>query len=184
LNIPLYRINEQFINGGGSILEVLNKAGYPPLSILMTGFKKEHVRHPLDGFGFLVPAKEERNILGTLFNSSLFPGRAPSGNVLLTSFIRGGRQPHLASLQSEKLVQIVQEELRTILGITGQPKYVDHIYWPKSIPQYSPAYSQVLDAVESLEREHDGLFLIGNYRGGISIPDCIKNGLEWAEKIR
>ncbi|MEX0770843.1 MAG: protoporphyrinogen oxidase [Balneolaceae bacterium] len=183
LNVPLYRIHEQLIDGGGRILDVLQYAGYPPLSILITGYQRKQVEHPLDGFGFLVPEKENRKILGTLFNSSLFPDRAPEGHVLLTTFAGGGRQPGLASLPSEKLMDLVNREHKEILGVTGEPVMADHIYWPKSIPQYSPDYGQVLEAVDKLEKEHQGLYLIGNYRGGISVPDCIGNGLKWAEKI-
>lgn len=183
LNIPLYRINEQLIDGGGEILDILNDAGYPPLSILVTGYKREQVEHPLDGFGFLVPEKEKRKILGTLFNTSLFPGRAPAGHELLTTFIGGGRQPDLATLASEELIDLVKRELSDLLGVTGSPVFVDHIYWPNSIPQYTPDYGNVLAAIEKLEREHSGLSLIGNFRGGISVPDCIGNGLDWADKL-
>lgn len=183
LNVPLYRINEQLVDGGGKILENLHDAGYPPLSVLVTGYQRNQVDHSLDGFGFLVPEKEKRNILGTLFNTSLFANRAPKDHVLLTTFIGGGRHPELAALPSEKLLDWVKQEHREILGCRGEPVMVDHIYWPRSIPQYGPDYGRVLNAVDRLEEEHPGLHLIGNFRGGISVPDCIGNGLRWAEKV-
>ncbi|MEX2352402.1 MAG: protoporphyrinogen oxidase [Balneolaceae bacterium] len=183
LNIPLYRYDEQLLDGGGEILDVVRKSGYPPLSILLSGYQKDQIEHPLNGFGFLVPSAEKRKILGTLFSSSLFPGRAPEGHHLLTTFVGGGRQPELAQLESSELMDIVATEHRDLLGVKGEPRFADHIYWPKSIPHYSPDYGGVLSAVETLEKRHKNLYLAGNFRGGISVPDCICNGLDLAGKI-
>lgn len=183
LNIPLYRINEQLINGGGAVADVAGLVVYPPISVIQTGYARNQVEHPLDGFGFLVPANEKRKILGALFSSTLFPGRAPDGNVLITTFIGGSRQPELATLETEKIKQLVADEHRELLGINGEPRFFDHIFWPNSIPQYTPRYNEVLTAIRDLEEKNQGVYLAGNFRGGISLPDCIENGINLAEKF-
>jgi len=183
LNIPLYRINEQLMDGGGEIADITSLAKYPPLSVIHTGYARSDVEHPLDGFGFLVPENENRKILGSLFNSTLFPGRAPEGCVLITTFVGGSRQPDLAALETEELKQIVAAEHKDLLGVRGEPRFFDHVFWPDSIPQYTPRYCEVLTAVRKLEEENSGVHLAGNFRGGISLPDCIESGINLAERL-
>ncbi|MEX1062849.1 MAG: protoporphyrinogen oxidase [Balneolaceae bacterium] len=182
-NIPLYRFSEQLIDGGGDLLDVMADAEYPPLSVIFTGYIRGQIGHPLDGFGFLVPEVEQRTILGSLFSSAMFPNRAPEGKALITTFVGGSRQPELASLDSERLREMVTGELKHFLGIKGEPVFFDHVYWPRAIPQYTRQYHKVTEAISDVEERNRGVYLSGNFRGGISIPACIENGLEWAEKI-
>lgn len=183
LNIPLYRFSDQLIEGGDILSDSLNKAPYPPLSVILTGYEREQVKHPLDGFGFLVPSKENRKILGSLFNTSLFPNRSPAGHVLLTTFLGGMRQPVLAGKDTGELKDIVLSEHGELLGVTGSPKFFDHIYWPNSIPQYTTEYDRVLESIDRVEKNNPGVYLLGNFRGGISMPDCIENSLKIEDKL-
>jgi oxygen-dependent protoporphyrinogen oxidase len=184
INSPLYMMKQSLFPVSETDFKKMTDVHYPPLSVMHLGFLKEQVLHPLDGFGFLAPEKEKRNILGALFSSTLFPGRAPDGYHLLTVFIGGGRQPEIATLQSEEILDIVLDELNELIGVTGEPVFTDHVYWPKSIPAYHIGYDEVLDTIRKIETMQSGLFLAGNFRHGISVPDCIKNGLELAERIR
>ncbi|MCC5940484.1 MAG: protoporphyrinogen oxidase [Balneolaceae bacterium] len=183
LNTPLYKWSSEFLSVDKETMEKIESVNYPPLSVLCLGFRKEDVRHPLDGFGFLVPEKERRSILGALFSSTLFDNRAPAGHHLLTVFIGGGRQPRLASLETDKLLPLVIDELKDIIGLEGDSVFVDHIYWPKSIPAYHVGYDEVLHTFDNIEQENPGLFLAGNFRHGISVPDCIMNGQKLADRI-
>ena len=164
-------------------LGVFERIEYPPVSVVALGFRRRDVAHPLDGFGMLVPAAEKRRILGTIFSSSLFPDRAPEGCVLLTTFVGGARQPDLASLPDDKLERLVREDLRALLGVTGEPLLRRVIRWPQAIPQYNLGYGEILAGVEKLEAAHPGLHFVGNYRGGIAAGQCIRNGLRLAEQI-
>ena len=164
-------------------LGFLDRIEYPPVSIVALGFRRADVGHPLDGFGMLVPAAEKRQILGTIFSSSLFPGRAPEGQVLLTNFVGGARQPGLAALPDDELVRLVCEDLRALLGVKGEPVFRRIIRWPRAIPQYNRGYGELLSALEKLEAAHPGLHFVGNYRGGIAAGQCIRNGLRLAEEM-
>ena len=183
INIPAHKLSEMNWPLKSPALSVFKKVHYPPVSIIVFGFKKEQIVHPLDGFGFLVPEKEKRDILGTLFSSSLFESRAPDSHVLLTTFVGGMRQPELAEMKSEKLFEIVLNELSDILKISGNPVFREHIFWPKAIPQYEPGYDEIINGFEKLEKEFKGLYFAGNFRGGISVPDCIKNGIALGKKL-
>jgi oxygen-dependent protoporphyrinogen oxidase len=164
-------------------LGVLQEISYPPVTVAALGFRRDEVEHPLDGFGMLVPAAEQRRILGTIFSSSLFPGRAPEGHVLLTNFVGGARQPRLAETGDDALVDDVCSDLRDLLGLSGEPVFAKIIRWPRAIPQYNTGYGKILSAMERLEAAWPGLHLAGNYRGGIAAGQCIQNGLRLAEKI-
>jgi len=183
INIPAHKLSEMDWPHKSPALSVFKKIQYPPVSVIVFGFKKEQIAHPLDGFGFLVPEMEKRKILGTLFSSTLFGGRAPDNHVLLTTFVGGMRQPDLAEIQSEKLFDVVLNELADILQISGNPIFREHIFWPKAIPQYEPGYDNIINGFEKLEKEFKGLNFAGNFRGGISVPDCIKNGIALGEKL-
>jgi oxygen-dependent protoporphyrinogen oxidase len=163
--------------------DVLGSIFYPPVSEVFLGFPAAAMTRPLDGFGYLIPAKEERRILGTIWSSSLFPGRAPQGHVALTTFVGGSRQPRLAGIDDGELIRIVLEELRAIMGVAGDPVYTNIIRWERAIPQYNLGYQAAMKEVDSLETRMPGLFFCGNFRGGIAVGDCVMSGERTARRI-
>ncbi|MBX3749207.1 MAG: protoporphyrinogen oxidase [Opitutaceae bacterium] len=164
-------------------LAVLNDVLQPPVSSLFLGYRREQVGHPLDGFGGLVPAIERRSVLGILFSSTLFPGRAPEGHVGLTVFAGGMRQPELARLDTDALLAQIARDLHDLVGVSTPPLFVRHSYWPRAIPQYTLGYERFLGAIERLEQEVPGLHVGGNVRDGISLQDCIKAGERLARSV-
>ena len=166
-----------------SLSSGLESIYYPPLAEVFLGFRTEQVVRPLDGFGFLVPQKENRKILGTVWSSSLFEGRAPDGHVALTTFVGGARQPELVALEDNDLRAMVLEEIRPLLGITGSPVFASITRWPRAIPQYSLGYLKTLAEIETFEKANPGLFLCSNFRGGIAIGDCITSSERTAFRI-
>lgn len=164
-------------------IESLPRVEHPPLSTLTLGFARDQVEHPLDGFGMLIPTREKRFVMGSIFSSTLFPGRAPEGMVSLMNFIGGMEQPDIAGLPESELVDRSCHDLRQLLGVRGQPKFVHHRYWPKAIPQYHVGHGILLERIGELEANWDGLRLQGNYRGGPGLSDCIGNALALARQF-
>ena len=158
-------------------MAALQQIEYPPVSVISLSFKRADVAHPLDGFGALVPECENRKILGVLFPSSIFNGRAPSDEVLLSVFVGGARQPSLAKPKTSMVLGNVLAELEALLGITAAPTSIHHKHWPQAIPQYKLDHGQHLAHILDIERRFPGLQLAGNYRTGISVSDCIKAAL-------
>ncbi|MBT7959310.1 MAG: protoporphyrinogen oxidase [Akkermansiaceae bacterium] len=151
----------------------------PPVTSLVLGFKKEDITHPLDGFGMLIKQSENSRLLGVLFSSSMFDGRAPEGHVTLTCMMGGTIHPEY----SENSDEIVLAELDRLLGVSGKPTFRHKISWPRAIPQYGLDYQNTLDAMDEVENNNPGLHFAGNYRGGISVGDCIVNGLELGTRL-
>jgi oxygen-dependent protoporphyrinogen oxidase len=152
---------------------LLNAVTYAPVAVIYMGFKNEDVRRNLDGFGFLVPKIENRQILGSIWSSSLFPQRAPEGCAAFTTFVGGMRQPQLVQKSEQELDSLVMEELRQLVGVSGDPVMVRIRKWPQAIPQYLQGYGQVQGLFDQLEHQSPGLFFSGNFRRGISVGDCI-----------
>ncbi|MBK8801746.1 MAG: protoporphyrinogen oxidase [Fibrobacteres bacterium] len=145
---------------------------YNPVAVVGLGYRREHVGHPLDGFGFLVPRLEGRKILGTLFTSSLWTDAAPEGHVLLRTMVGGGRSPELASLSENDLVAMVQGELAELVGARGEPVFAHVKRYAQGIPQYPVGHHLVVDRLRQ-ELTPLGLFLAGNAWDGIGVNDCV-----------
>jgi len=167
---------------GGQPLASFATLPWSSVTSLALGFRREAVAHPLDGFGMLIPAKENRRILGALFSSTLFPGRAPEGHVLLTVFV-GGRQPEYAALPDAELDAVVLAELRELIGVRGAPVFRHCSRVPQAIPKYTVAFGALAATADAFEHDHPGLFIAGNSRTGISLSDCMAAGQTVASRI-
>ena len=154
---------------------LLKEVTYPAVSVVCLGFRREDVRNNLNGFGFLVPYREHRRILGTLWDSSIFPNRAPEGSVLLRSMIGGVRASDLAMQDNERLVEIVLEELREIMGIDEDPEFYRVYRHGRAIPQYNVGHGDLLQRIQDRISGYPGLYITGNAYRGISVNDCIEN---------
>ncbi len=163
-------------------LASLAEINHPPVSSLFLGFRRDQVAHPLDGFGILVPAIERRWVLGVLFSSSLFPGRAPDGHVALTVMTGGRLQPEIGRLMTVDLLSVALADIRGILGITGEPVFWRHNFWPRAIAQYDVGFGAHRQAMADCEREFPGFYIGGQARDGISVPDCLASGLKLADR--
>ncbi len=165
------------------LAETLNTVPYPAVASVALGFARKQVRHPLDGFGMLIPSKEQHQTLGVLFSSSLFPGRAEENQVLLTAFIGGRRHPEAAEGKPEEIIERVLADLRPLLGIEGEPLFQRVQSWPRAIPQYERGHLERIEVVDRLLADLPGLSLAGNWRDGIAVGDCLENGRKLAERL-
>jgi oxygen-dependent protoporphyrinogen oxidase len=156
---------------------------YPPVASVVLGFRREDVTHPCKGFGVLIPRVEGFNILGAIFSSALFPNRAPAGQLCLTCYVGGERQPELAALPPEKLFPLVTNDLRRLLGVQGEPVFAHSVFWPRAIPQYNLGYGRFRALMTDIEQKAPGLLLAGSYRDGISLSDSIVSGGNAAERV-
>jgi protoporphyrinogen/coproporphyrinogen III oxidase len=157
---------------------------YAGIAVVSLGYRKADITAPLNGFGFLVPRSSGLNVLGTVWNSSLFPGRAPEGCSLLTSFVGGATNPSVLQRSADELVALVHRELTPILNIRNQPLFSNVHIIPRAIPQYNLGHTTRLTAVETLRQQFPGLHLAGNYLNGPAVGTCIEQALRVADEIR
>ncbi|MFL2860422.1 MAG: protoporphyrinogen oxidase [Pontiellaceae bacterium] len=164
-------------------LTFLHAVRYPSVTSLSLLYDRNQLTHPLNGFGMLIPACEDRFILGVLFPSSIFANRAPENSVLLTVFIGGDRQPDRALIPIDQLLPSVEKDLHELLGLQGAPRHISTHRWEDAIPQYTQEIETVHEQLATIEATHPGLYFAGNYRDGISITNAITSGRTVAERI-
>jgi oxygen-dependent protoporphyrinogen oxidase len=146
---------------------------YASSIIVNVAYRRDQISHPLDGFGAVVPAIENRSILAVSFLSVKFPNRAPAGTVLLRVFIGGAIRPDQIDLDDTAIAQVVERELGSLIGATGAPLFLEIGRHPRAMPQYNLGH---LDRVATIRRNltrHPRLYLAGIAFDGVGIPDCI-----------
>jgi len=183
LATPSYETSEVVRGIDKQLSSTLNEIFYPSISVVCLGYKRDKISHSLDGFGFLIPYKEGRRILGTLWDSSIFPNRVPEGYVLLRSMLGGVRMSELALQDENKLINLVMDELKDIMGLTVQPDFTKVYIHKKGIPQYSLGHEKKLETITGIYNKFKGFYITGNAYRGIGVNDCIENSYKLAERI-
>lgn len=180
---PAYASSDILKELDRAMSETLSGIPYPHVAVVCFGYSKEKIGHPLNGFGFLVPHIEGRKILGTLWDSSIFPNRASEGHALLRTMVGGAKAPDMAMHADEQIISMVFDELKPILTLKTDPDMVKIYRWEKAIPQYLLGHSEKLKALDEKLRSYSGLYLAGNAYRGIGMNDCVENGYKLADEI-
>lgn len=162
------------------ISQTLSAIASSAVAVVTTGYRTASIPRDLNAFGFLVPRKENLRILGTVFSSSLFPGRAPDDHVLLTSFVGGALNPEIVSWSEDRIAQAVHADLAKVLGATEPPAFVRVFRYPRAIPQYNLGHTERIATLANLCAQSPGLFLAGNYLAGPSIGACVQHAAKIA----
>ncbi|MGA1617098.1 MAG: protoporphyrinogen oxidase [Pirellulales bacterium] len=149
-------------------------------AIVSLGFGREQVGHPLDAAGMVVPRVSSRRLIAASFSSSKFPGRAPSGSVLIRGFIGGALDPQIAAIPDQEVIDLVLEDLREMLGIRGQPALVQIDRWHEAMPQYHVGHCQRVTRIREAEKSLPSFGLAGSAYTGVGIPQVIGSGQQAA----
>ncbi len=156
-----------------TMTQVLSQIPYSSMTVICFGYERERIKHPLDGFGYLIPKKEGLSILGTLWDSSMFENRAPEGRVLLRSMMGGACFPEYIALSDDEVTARVRRDLKAIMGIDAAPSFVRVFRHEQAIPQYVSGHAKRLAALGERLKAHPGLLLTGNSYRGIGLNDCV-----------
>ncbi len=161
----------------------LNEIEFASIAVVSLGYPKSAVGHSLEGFGFLIPRAEKLHTLGTVWNSSLFPNRAPEGHVLLTSFIGGATDPQALALSPDELASLVHKEIAPLLQIHGSPCFSNVALYPCALPQYNLGHSERIARLSECGPRPENLWFAGNYLRGPAIGACIEQAQWVAQEI-
>jgi len=182
--VPAYKAAELFGHFDDNLAKHLNEIYYPPVLVLYLVYEKSSIGQPLDGFGFLIPEKEEKSFLGAIWSSVIFPNRTDNSKAGFTLFIGGSRDAGFVDDVEQLVIERARKEFEEIMKIKGGPVYLAKRFWPKAIPQYNKGYVEHENYFDHFEIDYKGIILSGNYRGGISVGDCIKNSENIVNKIK
>jgi len=182
--VPAYKAAELFSQLDDDLVKHLNQIYYPPVLVLYLVYEKDAVGQPLDGFGFLIPEKEQKSFLGAIWSSVIFPKRSDDTKAAFTLFIGGSRDAGFVDDVEQLVIDRARREFEIIMKISAEPVLTAKRFWPKAIPQYNLGYVEHENFFDHFEKDNSGIVLGGNYRGGISIGDCIKNAELVTNKIK
>ncbi|MBT8386943.1 MAG: protoporphyrinogen oxidase, partial [Ignavibacteria bacterium] len=182
--VPAFKAADLFGDFDDKFIDRCADIYYPPVLVIYLAYNKKDVGQPLDGFGFLVPSKEGKSFLGAIWSSVIFPSRSNEDSAAFTLFVGGSRDPGFADDNEETVVKRVRNEFEEIMKINGNAVYKSTRFWEKAIPQYKLGYVEHENYFDHFEKENKGIIISGNFRGGISVGDCIKNAELVVQKIK
>ncbi|HLL71528.1 MAG TPA: protoporphyrinogen oxidase [Pyrinomonadaceae bacterium] len=156
---------------------------YASTATVNLAFRRADIPHPLDGFGFVVPYVERRNIIACTFSSVKFARRAPADHALLRAFVGGALQPEMYALDEAQMLTAVRRDLRELLGVERAPIFAHVERWPRSMAQYHLGHLARVARIRERLQSFPTLQLAGNAYGGAGIPDCIRSGHAAAGKL-
>lgn len=154
----------------------LGRIPYSSSMTVAVGYDDRLRRRLPPGFGFLAPAKERRRLLACTFVHAKFPSRVPPDRALLRCFLGGSRDQEVLDLDDEQVGRLVLSELRSILGISEEPRFVKVYRWRRSMAQYAVGHADRITAIYQRLPHQPGIFLAGNWESGIGISDCVRTG--------
>ncbi len=157
---------------------------YAPIAVVGFGFAKKDLKKFPEGFGYLIPSKERKKVLGVLFDSNVFPNRAPQDSVFIRVMVGGMRHQEIATKSKDEIIAIAREEINLMVKPVAEPRAVFFSSWPKGIPQYNTGYLQLKEKIESETTKLSGVFLVSNYLNGVAFNDCIASAKRASEKSR
>lgn len=161
----------------------LTSIHYPPMMFILLAFQKKFIRQPIDGYSFIVPKPEDKSFYSVISTSELFPDRAPKDIATYTVFLGGCRDEDIVEKELKDVIKQAATEVRQTLKIISSPIYSAHRLRKKSIPQYNVGHEKHEEYFNTFEKNNPGMFLTGNYRGGVTFGDCIDNAYSTSEKV-
>ena len=161
----------------------LDQIPYAPIAVAGLLFKQDSFRKKPDGFGYLVPSRENKDILGVLIESNVYENRAREDQVMLRIMIGGAHHPAIINDDQDQILAKAVKEIDSVYGLTARPVETFVKLWPKAIPQYETNYPQWRQSIAEQCAKTPGLYLCANYLDGISFNDCINNAKALAGSV-
>ena len=183
LALPAYRAAKLFTESHPELGKELSSISYSSVAVACLGYRQEDVERDLDGYGFLVPASEGLQTLGMIWTSSIYPEHAPQGHVSIRAMLGGRRSPEVLGKTDEELIELVERETGKVLGFRGAPVAHKIYRYEQAIPQYEVGHQARLESIDGLLSGLPGLFLTGNSYRGVSVNDCLHQGMETAGRV-
>ena len=161
----------------------LKKIEYHPLNVLHFSLERKKIYSPIDGFGVLAKPSDKLSFLGILFNSRIFPHLSPKKNDLITVMVGGAKQKNILKNPKKEIEKKIVSDIKKIIHYDGKIELLNHFSWKKGIPQYDMNFFNFSKSIKDYTQKNPGLFIIGNFLGGVSVSNCIKAGHKTAQLL-
>ncbi len=184
LTCPAYSQTAIIAGLDAGLAEEIAGIAYNRVAVVALGYRQADVPTPLDGFGFIAPQKTRRDLLGVQWCSSIYPGRTPTGCVLLRAMCGGWLRPEIVNWDDARLLQAIRMELNAAMSIQAAPIFHKIVRWHQAIPQYHLGHLDRVDRIARRLERHPGIWLGGNAYHGVALNDCTEQGIVLADQIR
>ena len=172
-----------YVAAGLLNMDVLNRMYYAPIAVAGLLIKKNSFKTLPDGFGYLVPSTEGKEILGVLIESNVFVRQPDSDSIFIRVMMGGAHHPAFARFSESEVLSKAIAEIDQVYGLTSQPIRTSVKLWAKGIPQYDMDYPLIRQAIKEQLAQRPSLRLCANYLDGISFNDCINNAQEMVRHL-
>lgn len=166
-----------------NLADALARIPYVPVALVHLGYPTAALARPLDAYGFFVPPSEPLRVLGGIFPSQFFAGRAPLGFHLFSVRTGGARHPETLTMLDDELATLADRELRGLVGLSSGPSFVHIVRHERALPQYTLGHMGRLAEIEAGERRHAGLFFHGNAYHNAGVPELVSRSWKLAERV-
>jgi len=183
LSTPAYTAATLVRESNIELATLLDGVDYASLNVVHTGFDRRRIQHSLDGNGFLAQGLDGTPLIGSMWMSSLFEGRVPSGRILLSNYLGGALYPGTVSWSAERLVDAAITALRPLLGIHGEPEMARVDRHVRALPLYHGNYYARMQRLQQLLATLPGLHIVANYRGGVAVRDRLACAMQTATEL-
>jgi len=178
------RVTNRLVRGlDPELAAALDEVAYAGVAVAALGYRVSDVPRALDGYGYLVTRGEGLSTLGVVWESSLFPGRAPDGHALFRAILGGSRVPGLANLSEAEILGLARAELGQVMGVRAAPVHASIVRWPQAIAQYTVGHLHRMDRLRTIARAYPGLHVCGTSYDGVSFNHAVKRGRQTARQV-
>jgi oxygen-dependent protoporphyrinogen oxidase len=167
----------------GSLADTLGRIPYVPVALVHLGYPASALPAQPPAYGFFVPPSEPLRVLGGIFPSQLFAGRAPAGFHLFSVRTGGARHSEALTMPEGELVALADRELRGLLGLTTGPSFVHVVRHERALPQYTLGHMGRVAEVAAAEERHPGLYLHGNAYHNAGVPELVSRSWQLAGRV-
>lgn len=180
---PSYRL-APLIKGLDSNFSIgLEEIEYSPIAAIILSYKRSALNIPEDGFGFLIPSNEKRKLLGAIWRTSIFPELVHPEKYVFNLMIGGAKNVNILDQSESEVIEEALFDFNEILGISKEPLNIEFKLWNKGIPQYSINHHKILNNIDRFEQMYPNISIGGNFRWGVSVPDCISGAKKLVESL-
>ncbi len=183
LAAPAYQTARMVETLSEDLSMALEAIDYAPIAVVCSGYAKEQVGRDVSGFGFLVPQREGRRILGSIWTSSIFAERAPEGKVQFRTMVGGDGDHGVMDLTDGELIDAVANDLGDIMQLKGVPEITKIYRWRRGIPQFKIGHAERIGRIEAALAKIGQIHVTGNAYYGIGLNDCVKQSYKVVNAI-
>jgi len=184
LSTPAYAAATIINQSNPGLAQLLGQMPYAPIAVVGLLFKNDALKKNPEGFGYLIPSRENKDILGVLIESNVYAGRASKDHLMIRVMLGGAHHPSIINETQGNILNKAIKEIDSVYGLLSKPIETFVKQWPQAIPQYETNYPQWRQLIKEQSSKTSGLHLCANYLDGISFNDCINNARILASQIQ